>query len=190
MAQTIALQRGTTSLVANGTNSVTLFTQSGGTATKVIFNQLGFYFDQTPTVGTNIQANVIQSVSGGQGAIIGRLLTNFYSNSFQFPPGGQPNTPFTGVGVGIGSTSQGSPIWNSPVIYTGTSGGLGAAPANGVSIDFHGTSATYFAVMSNQFYMGDGDSITMKIRGLYQSGKNQFGRTAYISYEFVTITES
>ena len=51
MAQTIAMQRGSQSVTCQGTNRYTLFTQSGGNATRVVINGLAIYASSSNSAG-------------------------------------------------------------------------------------------------------------------------------------------
>ena len=84
MAQTIALQRGTTTVAGSGASSVTLFTQSGGTATRVILNQLSFY-NSTSASNQSSKVIVYLTSSGGQTSVIGFLFGSNGPNwAYQF----------------------------------------------------------------------------------------------------------
>jgi len=181
MAQTIAMQRGTTTVTPDDATSVTLFTQSGGTATRVILNQLGFYFSSTPASGT-VHAVVLHTVSGGQTFMLGILRDPDRRRSYQFPPGAFTNNAFTGSATQTAASS--SAVWSNFPILSGTgSAGVGSSDASGVILDYTtGTSAKY-SMMPSNFYIGPSDSISMKILATGPT-------TANISYSFTTITES
>lgn len=183
MPQTIAMQRGTTTVAADNSTSVTLFTQSGGTATRVIVNQVGFYFSATPTTGT-VHAVVLHNVSGGQSTMLGILRDPDRRRSYQFPAGAATNNAYMGSATQTAAST--SAVWsNSPIIGGIGTTGVGSSDASGVIFDYStGTSAKYCILPSN-FYMGPGDSLSMKIYGDINGVP-----TAYISYSFTTITES
>lgn len=184
MPQTIALQRGTTTVSTDNVTSVTLFTQSGGIATRVILNQLGFFFSGSPTAGL-IHAVVLHTVSGGQTFMLGILRDTDRRRSYQFPPGASSNSAFLGSATQTAAST--SAVWSNFPIMSGTgSTGVGSSDASGVITDYStGTSAKY-SMMPSNFYMGPGDSITMKIFAEVSGGPT----TANISYSFTTITES
>jgi len=90
MAQTIATQRGTGSGSQSG--SATLFTQSGGNATRVIFNQFAAYAANSNYTGS-LTFTMNHVVSNGSTNIIGWFRTGGsgnFSTSFQLFP--NPNS--------------------------------------------------------------------------------------------------
>jgi hypothetical protein len=183
MAQTIALQRGTTTVTGNGTTEVTLFTQSGGTATRVILNQLGASISEVPS---NAYMTLIHQVSGGHTFVLGILkYPASGARSFQFPSGASSDQAFSGNSV-LSSTSASKLISSMPVIYSdGTSGVANVSP-NSIGIEW-ATSAndTRMAMLCSNFYMGPSDSLRIRCRA---DGAGT--TTATISYSFTTITES
>ena len=185
MPQTIALQRGTTTVTGNGTDSVTLFTQSGGTATRVILNQLGAYFSADFNQTTSVA--VFHNVSGGQSFLLGLLRDSDRRRSCQFAPGAATNNAFAG---NVGQTAAGTFEQRSmmPSIGSGGTSGVGSAAANAVVIEYYGTTTANakFAIFPSNFYMGPGDSISVKVL----ASTDDTARTANISYSFTTITES
>lgn len=183
MAQTIALQRGTTTVTTDGTTAVTLFTQSGGIATRVIFNALGISFATAANTG-GVYIALFHQQSGGQATLIGYLNTNNTTKNYQFNPGASPDNDF----LGVYSSGQNSIMPAAPVLRSGASSM--SANAGSVSFTYQGGSNTQLSLMAKNFYMGPGDSLFMKIDARYQSGKSQSTTTANISYSFTTITES
>jgi len=169
MAQTITIQRGTTT-VSNGSNTL-LFTQSSGTATRVIMNMVSFYSSgqtSSPTL------TVYMASSTGGGSIIGYWKTN--NNVWQ----GQLTPANNGYG---------------PLQYGGNSGSLpisGQINANGgpqyltneltANVNFVSSSSN-FSYMPSNFYLGPSDSIRL---GWYDNN----GNSLTVAYSFTTITES
>lgn len=185
MAQTIALQRGTTTVQCNGTSSATLFTQSGGTATRVILNQLGFYFASTPAANT-VFAGVFHESSGGQSFLLGLIRDPDRRRSYQFVPGAFTQGGFGGTATQTG-TSTAAVLSNAPCIGATGSTGIGSSDVNGGVIVEYSTAAGYkYSMMPSNFYIGPSDVISMKIFGDTSGGPV----TTYISYSFTTITES
>ncbi|NDG29902.1 hypothetical protein EB118_07370 [bacterium] len=186
MAQTIALQRGYTSTAASGGN-VTLFTQSGGIATRVIVNNLSvcvspsaYYTNYVP----GILVNVAQS--GGGSYVIGHAKVQTWSgySAMQFLPYGPDNvfiTQHTGY---------------FPMIligYSSTSGVGNASLSGGFSSNVQissGNSYIYSGIASN-FYIGPNDSVQIRVYAQYGDAYSGiYPCTAYIYYSFTTITES
>jgi hypothetical protein len=178
MPQTIALQRGTTTVAGNDTTYVTLFTQSGGIATRVIVNQLGIFFSSAPN--TPIRINVLHDSSGGQSTLLGSLRDVGQRRSVQFTPAA--NDPFAG-NVGQTSTSGFKQRPRHPIVGSNGASGVGSANTGSTQIEYYETTDAnfYYSILPSNFYMGPGDSLRMIVEG---------GSTANISYSFTTITES
>lgn len=189
MPQTIALQRGTTSVTSDSSSVVTLFTQSGGTATRVIVNNLGVYFTTLPNSGS-VSMLLYISQSGGQDMVIGQLSTSDRTRSYQFLAGSSTNNSFMGVGLSQSSSSNNNVVPSTPQIRSTGSNGVASANANQISVVYSSLSTTQLAVLNSNFYMGPSDSIKMKIQASVTSGKSVISTTGNISYSFTTITES
>jgi len=170
MAQTIATQRGTGSLY-NGI--ATLFTQSGGNATRVIFNQLAFYSNSSTMSSAII--SIIHTVSNGSTNIIGWWRPNGGVYAGQICP--NPN-----------GTSPMQTTWNTNG-YGNSNGGL--IQVN--TLNYPG-SFTVFAITGysdmgygsyapQNFWIGPGDSVAIRFYDGNGNGLNY-------AYHFVTITES
>jgi len=185
MPQTIALQRGTTTVTANGTDSVTLFTQSGGIATRVILNQLGAFF--SADFNQNTSFAVFHNVSGGQSFLLGLMKDSNRRRSCQFAPGAASNNAFAG-NVGQTSTSAFTQRSMMPSMGSNGTSGVGSAAASQIQIEYYGTTDAnhHFAIFPSNFYMGPGDSLSLKVAAL----NDETARTANISYSFTTITET
>ena len=185
MAQTIALQRGTTTVSTSGSASATLFTQSGGTATRVIKNQLGLYF--SPTIDQNgVYIAVFHNVSGGQSFLLGHFYRSAYNQSYQFTPGAPSDSQFVATGTGTSNTLV--PIM--PIITSNGSSGVGSANADNIGVNWPNSNSPAWSLFPANFYMGPSDSISIKVYAKRASGKSVISVTAYISYSFTTITES
>jgi hypothetical protein len=186
MAQTVALQRGTTSVTANGTSSVTLFTQSGGTATRVIVNSLGMTFSPDPNTGQAVVVTLTVTPSGGQTLILGYLRSTSNNRAIQFTPAGSPQNQFYGQPI-----YAGSPYSLMPNINGNSTSGTGASASNAVGMTYvsNSTGNPQNAISPN-FYIGPSDVVAMKGYCPYTSGKSVLSTTMSISYSFTTITES
>lgn len=174
MAQTIALQRGTGTINANGTTDLTLFTQSGGTATRVIVNQFTFY-TQSTTTSRAITWYIGHSSSGGYRS---PLLSGYVNttNAGTFVPGQQD-----GSQAAVFSTSFGVANWTWKSDYTSTGTAQGAnLPSNNVP-QFYDAGG-YQSGPSN-FWIGPSDSLILRMS---MSGSI----TANVGWSFTTITES
>jgi hypothetical protein len=184
MAQTIALQRGTTTLTANGTDSVTLFTQSGGTATRVILNQLGASLSNVPN---NAYMTLIHQVSGGQTFVLGILkYGSSGARSFQFAPGASSANPFAAIPM-LTSTSNSGGRAPTPIIHSDGSDGVANIAPNIVSVTWPtGAAEDRYGMLCSNFYMGPSDSLRIRCKADLGEGYP----TATISYSFTTITES
>jgi hypothetical protein len=189
MPQTIALQRGTTTVTTDSSSVVTLFTQSGGTATRVIVNNLGVYFTTSPNSG-NVSIMLLISQSGGQDMVIGQIISPDRTRSYQFLAGSSTNNSFAGVGLSQFNSSNNNVVPNTPIIRSNGSNGVASTGSASIGVVYSSLQGTQLAVLNSNFYMGPNDSIKMKMFAQYQSGKSVLSTTGNISYSFTTITES
>lgn len=185
MAQTVALQRGTTSVSANNTSSVTLFTQSGGTATRVILNSLNMTFSPNPNSG-NVNVILIVTPSGGQSVVLGIIRSGSQNVAIQFTPAGSPNNQFLAVPIYAGNLY--TPM---PNITGNSTSGVGASNASSVGTTWTNNSTGLpINMVSPNFYIGPSDVVSMKAQATNVAGKSSSTCTMSISYSFTTITES
>jgi len=98
MAQTILMRRGTGS-ISGGNGTATLFTQSGGLATRVIFNNIAFY---TTNTNTSFYLYVYVTPSGSAPYVIGQLQVT--ASGAQFSAVNDNNNPI-GTAAGVGFTN-------------------------------------------------------------------------------------
>lgn len=169
MAQTIAMQRGVVSCPNDGI--VTLFTQSGGTSTRVIFNQLTWFYNQT---SANTNGVITYYNASGGSSIIGFLRNNQSSSQMQFM-----TTDFGMLSYNNGSST--SPVFsslgnNAGASYIGANTGSAAPQPNTPS-------GACLSNMPTNFWIGPSDSIKFT---WYHADSG----TATVSYSFTTITES
>ena len=188
MAQTIALQRGATTTPGNG-NQTTLFTQSGGIATRVIPNALGFYLNTPiPNNGT-VVIGIYVAISGGQTLLVGYLnqgSSNFI-RSFQFPIGAMPNSgPYGNVFYAPQTT------WQSTGFIPQINGttGVGSLSIENLQLSFNPGSGSKFVSLPSSFYIGPSDSIVIRGYNVYQAGKTTTYPNINVTYSFTTITET
>lgn len=187
MAQTIAIQRGELSLVWNDA-LYTIFTQSTGTATRVIFGGMNCYSGGSPGANVGMMTFIqnsaanrwtpvsVWSASKTSGQICGFLTFPSQSSTFRQSYSGS-NILQTNAGNSIGSQSN-----------TGYIGGnsLGSVNMYGGGSN---TGGFPFGTVGNmdqqpaQFWMGSGDSLVIRVVSSSSSA-------AYLAYNFVTITES
>jgi hypothetical protein len=189
MAQTIALQRGTTTVTSNGTTSATLFTQSGGTATRVIPNAIGIYFSATPNFNYVI-FGVYVAISGGQTLLVGYLHqgNTTYNRSFQFPISAMPNT---GASNGVWNTNGLVVIPTTPYFANTSTTGVGNTAIENVNVNYPLAANTRLVILPSSFYIGASDAIVVKAYGFNAIGKGSpTALTANITYSFTTITET
>lgn len=193
MAQTVALQRGSTTLASDGTSTVTLFTQSGGTATRVIVNRLGVTFSNAVDTGQFCHIVFFMTQTGSSTLMLGLLRRQSGGNrSWQFLPGNSTNNAFTG-----GSINSSTPVTNflqtNPLINGSGTNGTASGAANTLTTEYASTTSqgqTVTNILNSNFYMGPSDLVGMKIYAASTSGKSYINPTATISYSFTTITES
>ena len=113
MAQTIALQRGTTSVTLDGTTKYTMFTQSGGTATRVIINGVAMYSGNARSGLAMIIG--VQKSGGGFFTIAYKMISNNGTyGGFDFFPGKQDNI----TGGSTGTTS----VFSTQTVIAGSLG--------------------------------------------------------------------
>jgi hypothetical protein len=170
MAQTIAMSRGTTSV---GQNSLTtLYTNSGGTASRVIINMVSLNANGISTPSVNL---VYTSTSGGN-SVIGYLKYNTSVTSFQFAPANNGVGPAQ-FGYNASSTAPISGIIsaNQAAIYTGS-----VAPSN---LNINGGSDVRQSYCPSNIWMGPSDTISV-------IANDNNSVTFNLAYSFTIITES
>ena len=161
MAQTIAMQRGTGSIAGGSSVTTTLFTQSGGTATRVIFNGLAWYSNSNASMAMSLYV----SPSGGAPYLIGYWKQ--FAQSSQFVP--SLNGPF---GLVTGSAT----LPDTFQYYTGAAQYIALVGPDSVS------SSTGPASVAQNFWIGPSDSVILR------AGNSGTAQT--FGYSFTTITES
>jgi hypothetical protein len=189
MAQTVALQRGSTTVSGDGNAYANLFTQSSGTATRVIINGVACYSN---TADYQIFAGLLVKSAGSSTNVLTIGLKSFGGASlaaFDFGSYDSNESNFTGY-----STTSTIPFSNKVNMGWATGGvgtSFGGVPytAGGVTVIGGGTSsainsnqATYFSV-PRDFWIGPSDVVSVKIFG----GNI---RSWTVAYSFTTITES
>ena len=183
MAQTIALQRGVASITWDGTTQTTLFTQSGGTATRVVFNGCGAY---NGSASAGMLMSIFVKLSGGTGSycVASVWIGNSANNaSIDFRPG---NTNAVGGGTnGSAAINSGATVlaFNTAstysmdvnMVYANLFGGMNASGGFG--------SGNIYEFCPAQFWIGPGDAIIFKCRAATSN-------SGQVAYSFTTITES
>jgi hypothetical protein len=181
MAQTIALQRGTASITWDGTTQTTLWTQSGGTATRVIFNGCSAY-NNTASAGNFMSLFVKLSGGGSYGLAATRVGNSTITSALTFCPG---NVNVTGGANGSSQITSGSTIQtynvagSYPLDIDMTYVGLQGGASGGTGF----TSQNVFEFCPAQFWIGPGDAIVFKCKGATSN-------SGAVAYSFTTITES
>jgi hypothetical protein len=174
MPQTIAMQRGTvsTNWTVNGTSAstTTLFTQSSGTATRVICNFLGL------NTNYNGSGNIIFYLANASGVSVPIGACRQGSSWFNVAI-----IPSESRGVGVGSTYFQGATFFQQGNAAATSLGL-SNPNNtlGGSV----SDPSHMVYFPKNIWMGNGDSIT--VRGFVHATAT----TTTVDYNFTTITES
>lgn len=186
MAQTIAIQRGELSLVWNNA-LYTIFTQSTGTATRVIFGGMNCYSGGSPGANVGMMTFIqnstanrwtpvsIWSASKAAGQICGFLTFPSQSSTYRQSFAGSTILQ-TNAGNSIGSQDS--------------TGYIGGNSLNSVNMYGGNSNTTFpFGTVGNmdqqpaQFWMGSGDSLVIRVISSSSSA-------AFLAYNFVTITES
>jgi hypothetical protein len=189
MSQTVALQRGSTSVTANGADYANFFTQSGGTATRVILNGIGL-FTQTGTDYQIFCALLVKSAGSSTNVftIGAKSFGNTSTPGFDFSPAdgiadnvsGYAPTSTSAIGNKLAIAGMSS--------FTGATFG-GSTFSQFMSITGGGSSTTLsggqfnYSSVPRDFWIGPSDVVAMKLIG----GNT---RTFTIAYSFTTITES
>lgn len=181
MAQTIAMQRGSTSFTCDSTWN-TLFTQSSGTATRVIPNQLNGNFNTALRSQIGYFQLALVSSSGS-----GQILSSVYSWYMNTFTGFQ--IACLGNQAGQYVSGQNPGVYSSYFLYTSSAATPYNASISASSLNFAYNAGTGPGPI-NQFYMGNGDSLRMRIYGIYNSGKGTANATCTTYWNMTTITES
>ena len=165
MAQTITTVRGNVS--AGNSSQTTLFTQSGGNSTRVILNQVAWYYSSRifPIYG-----NLLHVSSSGPVTVIGYNAPTYSGQSAQLMPNPNATGPLETIGVG---TSYG--YANGMHAYASTAGWPGS-----INWVYNTNGASY---MPQNCWIGPGDSIAFL-------QYNEYAYSATVGYHFTTITES
>lgn len=182
MAQTIVLQRGSTTCSSTGNSPATLFTQSGGTATRVIINGLSF---KNSANGNGSAAQLIVAQSGGTvwwPVAIKTVGQNGTASGFDFYPG---------ISNMAGAQRATSAYTISSANILATTGTNWPCDTNVATYNVFTTDNQFSIITSSiqlehcpqQFWIGPGDSVQMRIF-------NNSSGTATIGFSFTTITES
>jgi len=183
MAQTIAMQRGTTTITANGTGPTTLFTQSGGTATRVIINGISGYSGSNynywcmmlsiTNTGTSVNLPVAFKSTGGTFGACGGF---FFLSGLGAASNGaaqKANTAATGTSAAVLLSNANTwPRSGDPVIVSVND-----------ALTPNGSSGAVYEYCPQNFWIGPGDSVCL---GLYNSG----GGSTNVAWNFTTVTES
>jgi hypothetical protein len=175
MPQTIATVRGTTSIPTNG--SATLYTQSGGLATRVILNFVSWF--TTPDYGA-ANLSLTHVSAGGGSALIGfqHSVYTGINRSSQLMPTNAAAPAATNAMTNVGSNqpSQGWLVSSHPS-YMGSSNG------NNISPRFVSPTLNSYNYMPTNYWIGPSDSIVV----WWFTGE---GPNATLAYSFTTITET
>lgn len=181
MAQTIGMSRGNSSVYGNGSSLTPFYTQSGGSATRVIVNALAGWGQQTQYNYPGTLA-LVYTPSGGSAVILGWATRYGYAGNVQFMSAG--SGPSGGIS---GNSSSNSPLQG--VI----AGGGNSAPGNSVigsNTSFNWGSSS-FSWHPQNLWMGPGDSLGMK--AYWYAGGGKWGGnpvTVSFTWSLTTITES
>jgi hypothetical protein len=181
MAQTIAMQRGSLSVTTDGSWN-TLWTQNSGIAARVIPNQINGHYVYNPT-GATIQFQLAITSSGGSGQILS-MTQNMYS------------TQLNGWQIACTGNQSGNIIYGQNPAYNSTwgiSGGASGSSPYNTSITntsiANGSPASHPPPVG-QFFLGNGDSVRVRVTGQRPFGKGTTSNAMQIYWNFTTITES
>lgn len=182
MAQTIALQRGTSSVTLDGTTRYTMFTQSGGTATRVIINGCAFYSD---TARSGLMGGIfVQKSGGGYFSVAIKLVGNSTTvGSMDFLPGMVNNVGGATNGTSAGITGASIFVGALATDYQSNQNMSQFALYGATSAQSGFGNASLFEYCPSQFWIGPSDVV-------YFKGRNNSGDPGQVSWSFTTITES
>ena len=185
MAQTIALQRGSAAITWNATSLTTLFTQSGGTATRVCIGGVSAY--------TSVASPLTMGIFVKQSAVAVYTMVAYKSiastvqaYSLDFFGGSQINANGA-QRAATNATNSGSSVLGNTLTadYTALCSFAGIEQAGADNAVFPGGTQSNFEVCPEQFWIGAGDSVVMKFLNF-----NNTAATGNVGYSFITITES
>lgn len=173
MAQTISLVRGTATIAtANGSNVVTLFTNSAsGIATRVIVNQLTVTSSLSSTNNTGTGLAIFNNGSGTAESMIGGVYTPSTVSRLSVTPS-----------QSLGSTLSSS---NSANFYIG-----GTLVAGRDFFQIPIGNQNNYNICPTNFWIGPSDAIRAKCQWYSVSGKSNTPQSVTIAYSFTLITES
>jgi hypothetical protein len=180
MPQTIAMQRGSTAASFNNTR-YTLFTQSGGNATRVIINAItvwsgggfggwGNMMLQVQNSGTSVYLPIAIKMSG---AAINPSAMTFIPETVGMNTGGQKPSST--------DTLTGQTLWYPDGSDWPSAGGMTIQGAGTNAASANGNSAYEFC--PRNFWIGSGDSVILQVKG----SSNPSGT---MGWSFTTITET
>lgn len=189
MTQTIATVRGTGS--GAGSGAATLFTQSDGNATRVIFNQFAAYSATSNRGSLSFTMNHV--VSNGSTNTIGwfRSSGDPGSTSFQLCPNPNGTSPTQTAPYGSGGST-----WINGGIIGAAGNYPGSSTGGGILVQVPLTSTNNWATSyaPQNFWIGPGDSVVIRwaYGGWYNpsSGDTVTPTNIVYAYHFTTITES
>ena len=190
MTQTVGLVRGSTS-VTQGT-PVTLYTQSGGNATRIMPSLL--YFKNS---GNNYQGPSTGSeglyITPSGGVAIPVCFSTYAGGSSQCVPSSR--VFYFGSSTNGGVVGSNASAWT----YVQPPTNVGAQFSNASTQNFsnYPLTFTYRSNSQNQygfwpanFWMGPSDVLQFKTDASYSVGKTNYGSSGTLYYEFITVTES
>lgn len=185
MAQTIAAQRGTTTVSGNGTTPTTLWTQSTGVATRVILNSVVMKHDTSFFSRFSLLLNV--NGSGNYAAVAAKGVSNqtASSNGLIMMPGSM--TPSMGsIPTGQANTSLPdryivATISGNTYLFTNMSNTRWRFYGPGSIVNTYENGCIDF--VPQQFWMNSGDSLVAICH-------NSDSFTCDLLYSFTTITET
>jgi len=182
MAQTIAVQRGTTTVTGNGITKTTLFTQSGGIATRVIL--VGVSANIASGQNSHSLALFINVNGTGNLLPVAYVMTNYtnYNTVYMLPDkaGSSPLTMQSGNTGFFAGTASFAGNANGGIVNGLTNAVVPIAGTTGYQNPYYNSP---LSLVPSQFWMASGDS-------LVASSFNAGEQTPTIVYHFVTITES
>ena len=183
MAQTIVAQRGTTTNIADGQTSTTLFTQSTGIATRVILNSVAIKHSEAQLTSMALCINV--NGTGNLALVAIKTVANMGRSSYSLVM--LPNSSYQRLSTITTSPANYVDSWaqfnSSANHYLGSRINSSRWEFSGPNGSYVNQGSTALDQVPSQFWMNNGDSLVILT---FNSNNN----ITDVLYSFTTITES
>ena len=188
MAQTITARSGSTTVSSGGSTGTTLWTQSTGTATRVILNSISVKHPTSGTNGNLVMTLCINVAASGNFAMVAMKNTSApYSDKYGLNM--MPNSNYNPIGTVPGYVGSNIPDRWVQYSQAGSTYYLGQRPQNNWYYSGPSNIASQGSLIPSdfvpsQFWINNGDAVVLMY---YDQAGSQ---TCDLLYSFTTITES